>query len=170
MVLRKELKEQNTYLLKMIPSYASSNLIQYKGFLKKICVDLDNVNRIKVTDYKTQSIIFNDNVRLENKLDWSSNGYSQEYRYLFEKVGNTENNSSRIYLVTDKDSKRIKIMSLDNTYVDMGMPRLDIEYKTDESIKSDNVYDIEFGHITESESEQSCSNNCMDKIRAIIQN
>lgn len=126
----------------MIPSAVSNYLIQYKGALRVLSPQLDNVQRIKVTDSVTNAILFNSNVKLHDKREWSSNGYSQEYRFHFEKEDNTEENNSRIFFVTDKNSGRIKIMSLDNTYK---IPwHLDIQYKTDESIESDNIYELEF--------------------------
>jgi hypothetical protein len=62
----------------MIPSYSSKDLIQYKGCLKVTCPDLDNANKIKVVDRKTHTVLFDSQVKLHNKVDWSSNGYSQE--------------------------------------------------------------------------------------------
>jgi hypothetical protein len=135
----------------MIPSHVSSRLIQYTGFLRKLTPDLDKVNKIKVTDLKTQGVLFNSSVRLHNKREWSSDGYSQELRYHFERIDNTENDNSRIFFVSDKDSKRIKIMSLDKTYKEVCSGLLQIEYKTDERIKSDNLYEIEFGYNPEEE-------------------
>ncbi len=135
----------------MIPSAIGSHIIQYKGFLKKLSPNLDNVKRIKVTDLVTNATLFNSDVKLHDKIDWSSNGYSEENRFHFEKIGNTEDNSSKIFFVTDKKSGRIKIMSLDNTYK---LPwYLQIEYKTDETIKSDNMYELEFNY-TENEFER----------------
>jgi hypothetical protein len=138
----KILKELCPNKIKMIPSAVGSHLIQYKGFLRTLTPNLDNVQRIKITDSVTNATLFNNDVKLHDKREWSSNGYSQENRFHFEKVGNTEENSSRIFFVTDKESGRIKIMSLDNTYK---LPwHLQIEYKTDETIKSDNIYELEF--------------------------
>jgi len=136
----------------MIPSSVSSHLIQYKGFLRRLFPNLDNVQRIKVTDSISNAILFNSNVKLYDKREWSSDGYSQENRYHFEKVGNTEENSTDIFFVTDKESGRIKIMSLDNTYK---LPwHLRIDYKTDETNKSDNIYELDFEYKSEGEFER----------------
>jgi hypothetical protein len=125
----------------MIPSYASHRLIQYSGYLNNINpdLDLDKVSRIKITDNASQGILFNSVVILKDKIDWSSDGYSIENRYLFEKIDNTKDNNSKIFFITDKDSRKIKIMSLDNTYSEKK-----IEYKTDNRDQNQNQYNINF--------------------------
>lgn len=103
-------------------------------FLKKY--DLDNVHKIKITDSKTGTILFNSDVILHDKIDWSLDGYSQEYRYHF-----TENLSS-IFFVTDKNTGLIKIMSLDTVY-NTHYDSIFIQYKADEKNKSSNLYKLD---------------------------
>ncbi len=126
----------------MIPSAVGRQIIQYRGFLRTLSPDLDNVQRIKITDSVTSAVLFNSDVKLYEKIDWSSDGHARENRFHFEKIGNTKTSSSRIFFVTDKESGRIKIMSLDNFY---RLPwYLEIQYITNERNKSDNIYELEF--------------------------
>lgn len=128
----------------MIPSYVSRELIQYRGYIKLLTPDLDRVNKIRVVDYKTQAILFNSEVIMRDKRDWSLN---QENRYCFSNIYNDE---TSIYFVTDKESNKIKIMSLDNNYKRLDIGNLSIQYKAEykESIrtKDDNLYEINFDY------------------------
>lgn len=130
----------------MIPSYSSKDFIQYKGYLRTLLVNLDNVRRIKITDSKTNCELFNSDINLVDKREWSSDGYSQEYRYLFEKNHSIDDNQylyfTRIYFVTDKETNKIKIMSLEHEYY---IPyNLKIEYKTDQTNFCNNIYELNF--------------------------
>jgi len=123
----------------MIPSAIGPQIIQYTGSLKRLTSCLNNVQRIKITDSKTKLILFNSGVKLHDKiLDWCPN----ECRFHFKKIRNTVENSSDILFITDMKTNRIKSMSLENTY---NFPwYLLIEYKTDETIKSNDLYELEF--------------------------
>jgi hypothetical protein len=65
-------------------------------------------------------------------------------------IGGTTEHECTILIVVDKESRRLKIMSLDHQYSGreninrIGFIR--IEYKTDESIECDNMYDFEYSH------------------------
>lgn len=123
----------------MIPSCVSHSLIQYTGSINELFPSLEYVKKIRITDSATQAILFDSEVKLHDKMEWSSDGYSEEFKYHFEKINDP---NSRIFFVTDKSTKKIKIMSLNNTYQ---IPSyLLIEYKADERIKSNNKYEIEF--------------------------
>lgn len=132
----------------MIPYHISDNLLQYKGHLTTMSPNLDTVQRIKITDSVSKAILFNSEVKLIEKKDWSS---SQEYYYFFEKIDNIEEDYSVVFFVTDKLTGKIKTMSLEkqipsyNTYLQRS---LRIEYKADSNVPrlGDSEYELEFEH------------------------
>jgi hypothetical protein len=95
---------------------------------------------MKITDIKSNSTLLDSKMILVSKINWSSNGYSQEFRYHFQKIDNTPDNYCDLFIVTDNLETRIKIMSLEFTYKSghgymygPGYGPLKIEYKYDES-------------------------------------
>jgi hypothetical protein len=129
-----------------IGSYACSKLIQYKGFIKHIHIDLTYINKVKITDSTTKAILFNSDVVLKSKIDWAYNSHNNsDYRFLFESTKDAHKNS-RLFFVSDKQTNKLKYMSLDYTYL---RPKtigcLDIQYKATEKMVCDEfLYELDF--------------------------
>jgi hypothetical protein len=132
----------------MFPFHASSNFIQYSGYIRNFFYDFSNVKRITIKDKHSNAILVNSIVNLKNKLDWSADGYSAETKYVFEDVNNNSLKETYIHLVTDKNDHRLKYMSLDHDFVakyngHTRGPRMRVEYKFDHTTPSDDEYILE---------------------------
>ncbi len=117
-------------------------LIQYKGRLESgSSIISDNVKSIKIVDRKTKCILFDHDVHIVNKFDFSGDYGGPCWRYEF---GAIDDQRASVHFVVQKETGLIKCMSLDFSFTkSVDFTRyLKIEYKTDVKIESDNIYDI----------------------------
>ncbi len=136
----------------MIPDLELENHIEYKGRLNTIVAEnLSRITKIKITDDRTQKILFNGDVILKQYDNWDTVGSCViNYRYLFASSNNTKENSTDIFLVVDNDNIIIRLSLDHQTMNDKGqcviryMTDSHYIYTNDDTKTLRDLYNIEF--------------------------